>query len=173
MAEREWPDIIKAPGNDIVRLLAVRVRTEEGEITDAMDIRKPVGIEMEFEVLKPGHVLSPNYHFFNEEGINAFCVGDQDPVWRRQPRPKGRYLSTAWIPGNLLSEGTMIIGAAISSVDPVMVHFFERDAVAFEIVDSLDGDSARGDYAGPIPGIIRPLLRWTTKYSSNSGTIHH
>ena len=168
-AAREWPDINKAPGNDIVRLLAVRVRTEEGEIADAVDIRKPVGIEMEFEVLKPGNLLVPNYHFFNEEGINAFIVGDQDPVWRRQPRPKGRYLSTAWIPGNLLSEGTMIVGAAISTMDPVMVHFFERDAVAFEITDSLDGDSARGDYAGPVPGIVRPLLRWTTKYSSNCG----
>jgi lipopolysaccharide transport system ATP-binding protein len=171
-AAREWPDINKAPGNDIVRLLAVRVRTEVGEIADAVDIRKPVGIEMEFEVLKPGYVLAPNYHFFNEEGINVFVAGDHDPVWQRQPRPKGRYLSTAWIPGNLLSEGTLIVGAAISTNDPVIVHFFERDAVAFQIVDSLDGDSARGDYAGHIPGIVRPILRWTTKYSSNSGAIH-
>ena len=166
-AAREWPDINKAPGNDIVRLLAVRVQTEEGEIADAVDIRKPVGIEMEFEVLKPGHVLVPNYHFFNEEGINAFIAGDQDPVWQRQPRHKGRYLSTAWIPGNLLSEGSLIVGAAISTMDPVIVHFFERDAVAFEVVDSLDGDSARGDYAGPMPGILRPILRWTTKYHPN------
>jgi lipopolysaccharide transport system ATP-binding protein len=172
-AAREWPDINKAPGNDIVRLLAVRVRTEDGEIADAVDIRRPVGIEMEFEVLRPGNVLVPNYHFFNEEGINAFIAADQDHIWQRQPRPKGRYLSTAWIPGNLLSEGTLIVGAAISTMDPLMVHFFERDAVAFQVVDSLDGDSARGDYAGPMPGIIRPLFRWTTKDSSNCGTIHH
>lgn len=165
-AERVWPEINKAPGSDIVRLLAVRVRTEDGKIADAVDIRKPVGIEMEFEVLKPGHVLVPNYHFFNEEGINVFIANDHDPNWQRHPRSKGRYSSTAWIPGNLLSEGNMIVGAAISTMDPIKVHFFERDAVAFQIVDSLDGDSARGDYAGPYPGVVRPLLRWTTKFDS-------
>lgn len=167
-AAREWPDINKAPGNDIVRLLAVRVRTEDGEIAEAVDIRKPVGIEMEFQVLKEGHALVPNYHFFNEEGINAFIANDHDPNWQHTSRSIGRYLSTAWIPGNLLSEGTLIVGAAISTMDPVTIHFYERDAVAFQIVDSLDGDSARGEYAGHFPGIVRPLLRWTTRFSTDS-----
>lgn len=166
-AAREWPCPKEAPGNNIVRLLAVRVRTEDGAIADAVDIRKPVGIEMEFEVLNPGRVLVPNYTFFNEEGIEVFVAADTDPIWRRRPRPGGRYLSTAWIPGNLLSEGTIIVGAAISTMDPVEVHFYERDVVAFQVVDSLDGDSARGDYAGPMPGIVRPLLRWTSQFSSN------
>ena len=168
MAAREWPDLNKAPGNDVVRLCAVRVRTDNGGITDAVDIRKPVGIEMEYEVLKPGHVLVPNYHFFNEEGVYAFVAGDHDPAWRQRSRPIGRYISTAWIPGNFLSEGSLIVGAAISTMDPVTVHCYERDAVAFQVIDSLNGDSARGDYAGPMPGVVRPLLRWTTQFGSNS-----
>ena len=165
MAVREWPDLSKAPGNDVVRLRAVRVRTEDGQVTDAVDIRKPVGIEMEYEVLKPGSVLAPNLHFYNEEGVYVFVAGDHDPAWRGKPRPEGRYVSTAWIPGNLLSEGSLIVGAAISTPDPVIVHFYERDAVAFQVIDSLDGDSARGDYAGSVPGVVRPLLRWTTQFS--------
>jgi lipopolysaccharide transport system ATP-binding protein len=56
-----------------------------------------------------------------------------------------------------------VIGAAVSTVDPVRVHFFERDAVAFQVTDNLGGNSARGDYAGPIPGLVRPLLRWETQ----------
>jgi len=167
-AVREWPDLSKAPGNDIVRLRAVRVRTEDGQITDAVDIRRPVGIEMEYEVLQPGHVLAPNYHFFNEEGVYVFVAGDHSPAWRGKPRPEGRYVSTAWIPGNLLSEGSLIVGAAISTPDPLIVHFYERDAVAFQVIDSLDGDSARGVYAGPISGVVRPLLRWTTQFSPDS-----
>ncbi len=163
MAAREWPDVNKAPGNGIVRLRAVRVRTEDCRITDAVDIRKPVGVEMEYEVLQPGHVLVPNYHFFNEEGVYVFVASDHDPAWRQRSRPIGRYISTAWIPGNFLSEGSLIVGAAISTMDPVTVHFYERDAVAFQVIDSLDGDSARGDYAGPMPGVVRPLLRWTTQ----------
>ncbi|MBU4347622.1 ATP-binding cassette domain-containing protein [Patescibacteria group bacterium] len=165
-AAKEWPSITKAPGNDIVRLCAVRVK-QEGRIIDAANIRLPVGIEMEYEVLKPGHVLIPNYHFYNEEGVYAFVVGDCDPLWQKKPRQKGRYTSTAWIPGNLLSEGILIVGAAISTMNPVIVHFYERDAVAFNVIDSFDGDSARGDYAGSIPGVVRPLLHWTTQFSDS------
>jgi len=165
MAAREWSDREKAPGNEVVRLRAVRVRTEEGQVAEAIDIRRPVGIQMEFEVLKDGHVLVPNLHFINEEGQNVFVATDHDPHWRRRPRPTGRFSSTAWIPGNFLSEGTLVVGVAVSTMDPVVVHFFEPDAVAFHVVDSLDGDSARGDYAGPMPGVVRPLLRWATEYS--------
>jgi len=163
MAAREWPDAAKAPGNDVVRLCAVRVRTEDGQVTDAIDIRRPVGIEMEFEVLRPGYVLLPNYHVSNEEGVLIFIANDKDPEWQRTSRPVGRFVSTAWIPGNFLSEGTMIIAAAVSTMDPVTIHFFERDVVAFQVIDSLDGQSARGEYAGPYPGIIRPMLQWTTR----------
>jgi lipopolysaccharide transport system ATP-binding protein len=171
-AAREWPDLSKAPGNDIVRLRAVRVKTEDGRVSDAIDIRRAVGIEMEYDVLKPGYVLVPNYHFFNEEAVCAFIAGDYDPTWRHRPRSAGRYVSTAWIPGNFLSEGALVVGAAISTMDPVKVHFYETDAVAFQVIDSLDGDSARGDFAGHMPGVVRPLLHWTTLFcASERGVI--
>lgn len=167
-AARDWPDITKAPGNEIVRLCSVRVCAEDGRTIDAVDIRKPVGVEMEFDVLAPGHLLTPNYHFINEEGSYVFVASDHDPTWRGKPRPVGRYASIAWIPGNLLSEGTLIVGAAVSTMDPVRTHFFERDAVAFQVIDSMEGDSARGDYAGPLPGAVRPLLEWQTSFRAES-----
>jgi lipopolysaccharide transport system ATP-binding protein len=171
-AIREWHDVTNAPGNEIVRLAAVRVLDENGRVTDAVDIRKAVGIEMEYQVLESGHVLVPNYHFYNEEGVCAFVASEHDPAWRRKPRPTGRYVSTAWLPPNFLSEGTLIVGAAVSTMDPQKVHFYERDCVAFEIIYSLDGDSARGDYAGPMPGIVRPILKWTTRNLDCSGKLH-
>jgi lipopolysaccharide transport system ATP-binding protein len=171
-AVREWDELNSAPGNEVVRLRAVRIRTESGDTSEAVDIRRPVGIEMEFDVLREGHSLVPNFHFFNEEGACVFIAGDHDPAWERRSRPRGRFTSTAWIPGNLLSEGAIVVSAAISTMDPVIVHFFERDAVAFQVVDSLDGDSARGEFAGPIPGIIRPLLKWTTNFEpANSASL--
>jgi lipopolysaccharide transport system ATP-binding protein len=165
-AAREWADISKAPGDEIVRLLAVRVRAEDGEVHDVMDIRKPIAIEMEFVVLEGGHDLAPNYHFFNEHGAYVFVAGDNDPAWSNRPRPKGRFVSTAWIPGNLLAEGTLIVGVAVTTRDPEIVHIFERDAVAFQVIDSLDGDSVRGAYVGHIPGVVRPMLKWDTRYTS-------
>ena len=171
-ATREWSDT-EAPGDDVVRLRAVRVRRDDGEIGDAIDIRRPVGVEVEYDVLKPGHVLSPNLHFFNEEGTYVFMSGDQDPEWRKTPRPTGRFSSTAWVPGNLLSEGTLFVGAAITTPDPVNVRVYERDAVAFQIIDTMEGDSVRGEWGGAIPGVIRPMLNWTTRYGDevNGGAV--
>jgi lipopolysaccharide transport system ATP-binding protein len=37
--------------------------------------------------------------------------------------------------------------------------------VAFQVIDSLDGDSARGDWAGRWTGVVRPALKWTTQYT--------
>lgn len=170
-AAREWKDLSKAPGNDVVRLCSVRVRTEDGDVCESIDIRNPVGIEMEFEVLEGGHVLVPNFKFVNQDGLCVFIASEHDDYWRRKPRPEGHYVSTAWIPANFLAEGALIISAAVSTMDPVRVHFFERDIVAFQVVDSLDGNSARGDYAGQMPGVVRPLLKWTSEFVPRESTV--
>ncbi len=163
-SQKRWQNLGEAPGNDIARLWSARVRNESGETIEMIDIRRPVAIEIEFEVLEEGHVLVPNYHFTNEDGAYAFVAADHDPNWRRRPRPRGRFISTAWIPGNFLSEGALRIGVAVSTMSPVVVHFFEESAVAVQVIDKSEGDSARGDYAGPMPGLVRPLLNWTTEF---------
>jgi lipopolysaccharide transport system ATP-binding protein len=163
-SQKRWNSLSEAPGNDIARLLSVSIRNESGETTETIDIRQSVAVEMEFEVLEPRHVLVPNYHFTNDEGAYAFAACDQDPEWRRRSRPLGRYVSTAWIPGNFLSEGALRVGVALSTMSPVHVHFFEENVLAFQVIDKGEGDSARGDYAGPMPGIVRPLLTWTTEF---------
>jgi lipopolysaccharide transport system ATP-binding protein len=167
-AAREWTDSASAPGNEIARLRSVRVKNEDGVISDCVDIRRPLAIEMEFDVVVSGHVLLPNFHFYSEEGACVFVAIDQDRSWQRKNRPAGHYCSTAWIPGNFLSEGAFTVGVAVSTADPVQVHFFEAEAVAFQVIDRMEGDSVRGDYGGPIPGAVRPMLHWTTKFSSTN-----
>jgi lipopolysaccharide transport system ATP-binding protein len=165
-AERTWTDLKDAPGNEVVRLVGVRVCDDSGETGEALDIRRPVGVEMTYEVLEPDYVLVPNYHFHNEEGVCVFVVQDLSPEARAEPRERGRYVSTVWVPRNFLAEGRLVVSAAVSTYYPLTVHVFERDAVSFRVVDSLDGDSARGDYAGPMPGVVRPVFDWTTRRES-------
>ncbi len=160
---REYSDA-RAPGNDIVRVNAVRVRSDDGRTNDVVDIGRPIGIEMEFEVLRPGHVLTPCYGFTNEEGVPLFVATDRDPAWQREPRPVGRFVTTGWIPGNLLTEGTITVGAGIITEDPFTVHCDDEHAVAFQVVERDGPSAARGDYAGQIPGVIRPLLTWNTQF---------
>lgn len=167
-AVREWPDLAKAPGDGVARLCAVRVRTEDGRVTDTVDIRQPVGVEIEYEVLQSGYALLPYCNFHTEQGIKAFETVDLDPVWRRRPRPPGRYATTAWIPGNFLNEGTLFVEVGAVTIEPVIIRFNEFDVVAFQVVDSFEGDSARGDWAGPWGGVVRPLLKWTTEFSAGS-----
>jgi homopolymeric O-antigen transport system ATP-binding protein len=164
-AERIWLDPTKAPQGDIARLRAVRVRSETGQLMDKVDIRNPLRFEMEYEVLKDGHILMPSFPVNNESGIRVFSAHDLDPSWRRRPRPKGGYVSTAWIPGNLLSEGKFLVGAGLETIDSAMLQFYEADVVTFQVIDSLDGNTARGDYVGEMKGVMRPLLKWSTQFS--------
>jgi lipopolysaccharide transport system ATP-binding protein len=168
MSSREWLNPGQAPGGEVARLRAVRVRTEDGQSTEKIDIRMKVGLEMEYEVLKPGYKMMPAYSLFNEEGVRVFDTIEHDPAWRRRVRPPGRYRSTAWIPGNYLAEGTIFVEAVLWTFEPELRQFNERQAVAFHVVDSCEGDSARGDYAGSFPGVVRPLLNWNTVFNPES-----
>ena len=164
-ASREWdPESDDQPGGEVAGLVAVRVRADDGRITEAVDIRRPVRVEMEYDVLRPDHFLMPHFRFTNEEGVVAFSAHDVDPEWRRRPRPAGRYRSTATVPGNLLAEGTIFVTAGLVTLNPLIDQFFERDAVAFQVVDSLEGDSARGEIAEHMEGVVRPMLCWDTEY---------
>lgn len=163
-AIREWSDPSKAPGNDVARLCAVRVKLKDGQIANSVDIREPVTIEIEFEVLKPNYVLLPHLGFWNEQGVCAFISLDSDPEWKGKPRPTGRYKSCVTIPGNFLAAGTMHLNLAICTLEPFHLFIHERGVVAFQILDSLDRSTARGDYTGGMLGVVRPLLEWNTQY---------
>jgi lipopolysaccharide transport system ATP-binding protein len=162
-ALREW-DAADAPGDEIVRLRAVRARSAEGKTAETFDIRHPIAIEVVFDVRQSGCILAPNVHILNQEGVTVFVSIDQDEAWLRRPRSVGRYISTAWIPGNFLAEGSFIVDAAVTTFIPFNVHLHESNTIAFQVVDSIDGDSVRGDYAGTLPGIIRPMLKWETAF---------
>ena len=163
-AERVWADPGKAPAGPVVRLRAVRVRTEDGRISESFDIRYPVRLEMEYDVISPGSVLLPHFNVLNDRGQCAFTTLDQDPDWRGRPRPTGRYTSTAWIPGNLLAEGMFFVSCYCMTMNPDTRQIYERGVIAFHVVDSLEGDTARGDFGKKLGGVVRPLLKWTTQF---------
>jgi len=165
-AAREWRDDERAPGRDVCRLAAVRVRAADGSIADSLDIRQPVGIEIEFEVIVAGHRVRPDFGLWNEDGVRVFMSFDLDPAWRGRRRPAGRYISTGWIPGNFLAEGHFLVDVGLNAIEPDIPQCFEQSVVAFQVVDSVEGDSARGDFGGHMPGVVRPMLRWATRFCS-------
>jgi lipopolysaccharide transport system ATP-binding protein len=166
-AAREWTDPSSAPGGEVARLRAVRVRQEDGQIAEAVDIRRPVAIEMEYEVLESGHVFMPHYHICNEEKVFLFSAHDLDPRWECRPRPAGHWVSTAWVPGNLLNEGKHFVSFGLMTLEPKITHFYEADAVSFRITESSAEGTARGGYVGTMGGVVRPALKWNNQFTPN------
>jgi lipopolysaccharide transport system ATP-binding protein len=162
-AEKVWNDASTAPGNDVVRLRGVRVRREDGSMSTSIDIRRDVSIEIDYEVMQPGKIIVPSVQLNNEQGTCIFVSHDWDSGWRNRAREAGRYKSSVTVPGNTLAEGTIFVTAGAATYQPHEVHFNERDAVTFNVIDSSEGDGARGDFTGPMPGVVRPVLEWKTE----------
>lgn len=162
-ASSEWHDPKDAPASDFVRLCALRIVDKDGNVTPTINVTDPVFIEMEYFVEKEGVSLFPHFLLNNQEGVCVFTGLDSDPEWKGKPRPIGRYVSTAQIPANILAEGTLFISPAMRTIEPDLYHFGLEDAVAFEVIDSGE-NSARGEWTKKISGVIRPLLKWQTKF---------
>jgi lipopolysaccharide transport system ATP-binding protein len=163
-ARREWSDDTTAPGNDAVRLHSVRVIDSAGATVEAADVRQPVGIELVFDIRRQEHRFVPGISLTDDAGQPIFSAIDTDPAWR-EARSPGRYTSVAWIPGNLLNEGTVMVSIALGTFVPggkTIRQAHAPDAVSFQVVDPGEGDTARGDYGGTWTAPVRPLLQWST-----------
>jgi lipopolysaccharide transport system ATP-binding protein len=161
---KEWIDRDSAPGNEAVRLRAVRIRNDRMEISNIIPINKVFSVELEYEVLKPGLILAPHFGLLNERGDVLFQSYEVNVAWRDCPRKVGKYTSQGIVPGNLLTEGTYFINALCRTLQTRDVDIQERQALVFQVVESDEGDSARGNIGGHISGLIRPLLEWRTHF---------
>ena len=166
-SERRFEDIHTAPGDDAMRLRAVRVRDAEGNGVENVDIRQPIGIEVEYWILSAELHPSVNVHLFNEVGINLFVSHDfNNPTWRNQRHSTGLVKSTCWIPGNFLAEGHITVLVGIATFDPDIGHVDEHDVVSFQVIDRSEGDGVRGEYPKEWPGVVRPMLEWTVDFKA-------
>src|ERR687888_61112 len=111
-AERVWADAATAPGDDIARLHAVRIRDERGRIAPTIDIRRPFDVEVEYWALEACMRPTVSIHFINEEGITLLVTNDfNNREWWRTPREPGLVRCACRVPGNFLAEGQLFIAA--------------------------------------------------------------
>ncbi|WP_131535913.1 ABC transporter ATP-binding protein [Pedobacter nototheniae] len=162
--EKKW-SINNAPGNQAVKLISVRAINEGLISKEKFDVTERFGIELEYEVLEPNHILWHGLNFYNEVDQNLFDSHSITSKWYNEPHPIGRYKTIAWVPENFLNESKIIVSAAIFNHQKGQIYLHVKDAIAFEIIDLLRKDfvSARGQSIGKFPGLIRPLLKWTNE----------
>ncbi|OGO30611.1 MAG: hypothetical protein A2Z29_11610 [Chloroflexi bacterium RBG_16_56_11] len=164
-AERTWDSIKTAPGNDVVRIRAIRAKNDKGEVAAEFNIQEPVYVEVEFSVLKDGWVLEESLSFYNEAGLLMFVALDNaDTAWRNRKRPPGIYRGICKIPANFLNEGTVVITAAITT-SPHTLHASALEVISFQVFDPGSG-GVRGDYTREWPDVVvRPMFQWNTEYT--------
>lgn len=156
-AEREWDATMSAPGNELFRLNAVRVRGEKGAVQDHLPNDRSFYIDADYSVLKDSLTMGVTAYVSNYDGEVIFSsISNHEPKWHLKPRPKGNYRSTCTIPGDILGEGPyrasiILWGPGYSS------DITAADVIAFEIYDT---GSLRGDYFGGMGGSIKPRLQW-------------
>ena len=161
--ERGWSED-EARGDDLAKILAVRLVPHEGMPPTIVDVRRPVGVEMTFRILRSGKPVFPKIKVLDREGSIAFNAMDTSDRWH-DPACPGEYVATAWIPGNLLNEGTTNVEFAVCSIDFPKLHHHAAvyEALSFDVLDPGEGDSARGTFSGQWRGVVRPLLDWTVE----------
>ncbi|MDI1299688.1 ABC transporter ATP-binding protein [Methylotenera sp.] len=147
-------------GDTAVRLLKGEVKNSKAEVALEVQIQEAITIEMTFEVTTNQQLkLVPNFYFYTANGECAFVsVSDSQLNFS-----KDKYMAICHIPSNILNEGVYFVGLALSSFDSgVNVHFFEKNSLSFNVVDSIETSSTRSGWAGAMPGVLRPKLNWET-----------
>jgi lipopolysaccharide transport system ATP-binding protein len=162
-AHRTW-DEAEAPGNDLARLRSVRVVNEDGATIEAADARRPVGIEIAFDVRRSEKPIVPTITLYNDHGVHVFNALDPSPRWAAPPLP-GRYRAVAWIPPRLLNEGRLVVSVLIVTLGSGKSekHVNAADAVAFTTVDPGGEGSAKGPFTQQWGGAVAPLLEWSVE----------
>lgn len=154
--EKYW-EIGKRIGDDVAELHWARLVDENNNKIEFVNIDKKIGIQYKYHVKKLGNYPLPNIHVYTLKGEIAFISGE---VKEDRFSKAGIFITTAWIPANLLNQEVYIIGIALSTMIPETVHFFVPDALVFEVIE--DVNKRNSDYKNFIPGVLRPSLQWET-----------
>jgi lipopolysaccharide transport system ATP-binding protein len=166
-----WPDPDQAPGNEVARLHAVRIRQEgiDGP-TGEVDICREVLVEISYWNLVEGAQLYSGLWLKDALGTFILATSNEksisltDDPWYRKPLPRGLFRSACRIPANFLNEGRYAITAIVGKI-PNQTIVLEESVITFEAHDT---GAMREVYYGPWVGpVIRPRLAWHTEYSGN------
>lgn len=162
--EQSWP-VDRRPGNEVVRLQAVRLKDYAGELTEEVDAESGFLLEMDYEVC----IRSPLQVWFRlatNDGVVVLTSTDADGLADAGcPKTPGRYTTRCCFPGGLLAPQTYIL--SIGAHEPnIRSHFLADGALEFAVRRPLTCtaiDDGR-------QGIINPVLRWQVARKAEDGS---
>lgn len=164
-AERIW-DAANAPTSEerSFRLRAIRMLDRQMNMRTRFDVKEPILIEMEWDVLNPRYALNVHIYLRHESGVTLFCSMDNlSSPWRNKIAPIGKYKAHCLIPPELLNEGMFTIEYLICTSPTTTEYATAPEAVTFYVIDDMvPGLGLRGSWAREWPpSALRPRLEWT------------
>ena len=154
--ERHWSGA-DAPGTDKIRLCAVRVLDSANKPNANLDIRRPVHIEIEYDLLSFVPNVRVALRLLASDGTIIFTSADSGiNAWDDSSRHPGRYTSRCEIPGNFLNVGQYLITVS-SDIPFVQELFLVENCLNFHVQQT---GSHSGRFPERWPGMICPKLDW-------------
>lgn len=160
MTGEDYENYRPKDARDPVRLISLRALKADGEATTQFDVRDPITFELRYEVLSDGLQVAPEISLIDANHQEILVTGVRESKQAAATSAPGHYAGRVTIPGDLLNEGVHHLTVRILSFERHERLAESREALTLFIGDQAIGDSARGDYLGPIGGMVRPKLDW-------------
>jgi lipopolysaccharide transport system ATP-binding protein len=143
--------------NEQVSVLGARVLNSRGDIGGTILTTEPSFIEVDYEQLEIKAAPKLNIHLSTEDNTCAFaCFEISKGVKKR-----GKIRSRVEIPAEFLNSRSYTVSIYFTNVTNNKPVIELKDILVLEVVDNLEAPS-RQDYKGFFPGIVRPVMPWTT-----------
>ena len=159
VGERCWLGPAHSPGNETIRILAMRLRNVAGQVAAVFDSRESFAIEIEYELFRPTQSVGVGFWLLSAEGTVVFVGGDaENKEFCAKPRWPGRWISSAVVAGNFLNAGTYSISLG---VDLPLGHTIVMEANALQFQVAMTEPPAHSAHASwRPPGILCLSLDW-------------
>lgn len=142
----------------IVDLLNVKLLNSNKESARNFYIDEQITVEISFEILSETNANPiPNVHLLH--GMGGKILVSVDSCEKNTFKHPGTYKSWVTFPPHFFNNGFFTLGVAISTLDPVIVHVADYNAISFEVLDILSSVTRNG-YVGKMDGYLRPILNW-------------
>lgn len=155
------------PAKKETAILRVEIKSNSELLETYADVRDEIQVEITFEVFQDGLMVSPGINVHNQDGDHLFTSHHVDYMVNPSKLGKGIYQTSVTIPSHFFAEGIIYFSVALMKYDPFTVYQHSEKIITLSIIDSVDGFSARGIYAGYFPGLVRPKLNWNKIEQTN------
>lgn len=156
--QKVFEDPSTAPGNDKIRIRAVRLVPEDSSVGGEIGMNTPLRVEIDYWNLQPDATVLLELDLYTFDGTPVFeSVSVDDPTWHVRPLPVGLFRGVVLIPANLLNQGSYRLRVVFIDEFGTARVFDYPSAAVFTVHDLTPRHIS---WYGRFQGVVRPRLEW-------------